>query len=225
MRHVILFDIDGTLLSTGGAGQRAMERALHTAFGLADREYEVPAAGRTDRAITADLFRFHGIADEADNRTRFWREYLQQLPATLAELNGRVLPGIVDVLDRLAERTDTALGLLTGNLRDGAALKLRHYRLDHHFGFGGYGDEHFDRDDVARLALAEACRHLDRTVSPDCISVVGDTPSDIRCARAIGARAVAVATGIYTRDELLHASPDCLLDDFSQPQAWLDQLV
>ena len=129
MRHVILFDIDGTLLSTGGAGQRAMERALHSAFGLADREYEVLAAGRTDRAITADLFRFHGIADEPENRAAFWREYLHQLPGTLAELNGRVLPGIVEVLDRLAERTDTALGLLTGNLRDGAALKLRHYRL------------------------------------------------------------------------------------------------
>jgi len=225
MRHVILFDIDGTLLSTGGAGQRAMERALHAAFGLEDRAYEVPAAGRTDRAITYDLFQFHGIADEPDNRATFWHAYLQQLPGTLAELNGRVLPGIVDVLDVLARRTDTALGLLTGNLRDGAALKLRHYGLDHHFQFGGYGDQHFDRDDVARLALAEACRHLDRTVSPDSISVVGDTPSDIRCARAIGARAVAVATGIFSREELLKASPDCLLDDFSDPQVWLDQLV
>jgi len=225
MKHVVLFDIDGTLLSTGGAGQRAMERALHSAFGIVNRECDIPAAGRTDRAITLDLFGMHEIADDAANRARFWRAYLEHLPETLSELNGRVLPGIVEILDILVARGDTALGLLTGNLREGAELKLRHYRLDHHFRFGGYGDEHLDRDDVARLALAEACRHLDRNVAPDCISVVGDTPSDVRCARAIGARAVAVATGIYPRDELLKSEPDCLLEDFSDPREWLEQLV
>lgn len=225
MKHVVLFDIDGTLLSTGGAGQRAMERALHTAFGFDDRECDVPAAGRTDRAITLDLFRLHNVADEPANRIRFWQAYLRHLPETLGELNGRVLPGIVQILDILVQRGDTSLGLLTGNLRQGALLKLRHYGLDHHFQFGGFGDEHLDRDDVARLALVEACRHLDRDVSPDCISVVGDTPSDIRCARAIGARAVAVATGLFSREVLQQSQPDCLLDDFTDPSAWLQQLV
>lgn len=225
MKHVVLFDIDGTLLSTGGAGQRAMERALQSAFGLDDCMHDILAAGRTDRAITSDLFRQHGIADEPDSRMRFWNEYLKLLPDTLAELDGRVLPGIVELLEVLVQRGDTALGLLTGNLRQGAAVKLRHYELDHHFEFGGYGDEHFSRDDVARFALAEACRHLDRELSPECISVVGDTPSDVQCARAIGARAVAVATGIYSRADLQDAGPDCLLDDFRDPDAWLSQLV
>lgn len=225
MKHVVLFDIDGTLLSTGGAGQRAMERALHTAFGLDECMHEILAAGRTDRAITLDLFRQHGIEDAPDNRMRFWNEYLGHLPDTLAELDGRVLPGILEVLEILLRRGDTALGLLTGNLRQGAAVKLRHYELDHHFQFGGYGDEHFERDDVARFALAEANRFLDRSLSPDSISVVGDTPSDVRCARAIGARAVAVATGIFSRTELEGSAPDCLLDDFSNPDAWLEQLV
>jgi phosphoglycolate phosphatase len=225
MKHVVLFDIDGTLLSSGGAGQRAMERALQTAFGLDERAHDIPAAGRTDRAITLDLFRIHDIADEPANRDRFWVAYLQHLPATLAELDGRVLPGIVRLLDHLVERGDTALGLLTGNLRRGAAIKLRHYGLDHHFQFGGYGDEHLERDDVARLALADACRHLDRSLPPDCISVVGDTPADVRCARAIGARAVAVATGMFTREELSAAAPDCLLDDCCDPEDWLRHLV
>ncbi|MBL8850191.1 MAG: haloacid dehalogenase-like hydrolase [Planctomycetaceae bacterium] len=225
MKHVVLFDIDGTLLSTGGAGQRAMERALQSAFGLEDRAQDIPAAGRTDRAITLDLFRICGIADAPENRNRFWDAYLRHLPETLAELNGRVLPGIVEILDNLAGRGDTALGLLTGNLRTGAAAKLRYYGLDHHFQFGGYGDAHFDRDDVARLALADACRHLDRSLSPECISVVGDTPADVRCARAIGARAVAVATGMFTREELAATQPDCLLNDFSDPAEWLRHLV
>lgn len=225
MKHVVLFDIDGTLLSTGGAGQRAMELALGTAFGLDNLSHDIPAAGRTDRAIIHDLFRFHAIPDEPENWRIFKEAYLSHLPATLSGLNGRVLPGIVELLDRLVQRGDTALGLLTGNLRLGAELKLQHYRLDHHFGFGGFGDDHFDRDDVARAALIEACRHLDRAVSPECISVIGDTPSDVRCARAIGARAVAVATGIYSRETLRQARPDSLFDDFTDPRGLLDQLV
>jgi phosphoglycolate phosphatase len=225
MKHVCLFDIDGTLLSTGGAGQRAMERALGTAFGLTDLSHDIPAAGRTDRAITADLFRHHGIPDSEGARRQFLTAYFDHLPEMLAELRGRVLPGIVELLDRLVERGDVALGLLTGNYRRGADLKLQHYRLDHHFRFGGFGDEHFDRDDVARVALREACRHLDRDVSPEHLCVIGDTPSDVKCARAIGARAVAVATGIYSRAELEASRPDHLFDDFTDPRELLDSLI
>lgn len=202
-----------------------MERALQSAFGLNDLSHDIPAAGRTDRAITADLFRFHGIPESAETRRRFLAAYLDHLPGMLAELRGRVLPGIRELLDRLVARRDVSLGLLTGNYRRGADLKLQHYRLDHHFRFGGFGDEHFERDDVARVALREACRHLDRDVSPEHLCVIGDTPSDIQCARAIGARAVAVATGIYTRDELSAARPDHLFDDFTDPRELLESLV
>ena len=197
VKYVYLFDIDGTLLNTGGAGQRAMERALQAAFSLTDLSHDIPAAGRTDRAITSDLFHHHGIADESANWQRFLDAYVEQLPQALAELDGRVLPGVFALLETLVARGDVALGLLTGNFRRGAELKLLHYRLDHHFEFGGFGDDYFDRDDVARSALAEACRHLDRQYAPDHIWVIGDTPSDVKCARAIGAHAVAVATGIF----------------------------
>lgn len=225
MKYVCLFDIDGTLLSTGGAGQRAMERALHAAFGVANLDHDIPAAGRTDRAIIADLFAHHRLEHRPEIVERFLAAYVRHLPETLRELDGRVLPGIVELLDALAGRGDVALGLLTGNFAEGAQLKLRHFRLEHHFRFGGYGDAHLDRDDVARAALAEARRFLDRDVSLDHLWVIGDTPSDVKCARAIGARAVAVATGMFSYEELKATRPDHLFRDFRDPAALLAHLL
>lgn len=225
MKAICLFDIDGTLLSTGGAGQRAMERALAEVCRIEKINGDVLAAGRTDRAITADLFALHQVVETPELWTRFQTTYYRHLPETLREQEGRVLPGIVALLDRLAARPDeVVLGLLTGNFREGAALKLRHYLIDHHFLFGGYGDEHHERDDVARVALAEAVRHLQRDVEAGAVWVIGDTPSDVRCARAIGANAVAVATGMYTYEELKRTEPDLLLEDFSDPEPLLQRV-
>lgn len=225
MRAVCLFDIDGTLLSTGGAGQLAMERALAKVFGLSEIRGEILAAGRTDRAITTDLFRGHGLADDPRAWSEFVAEYFAQLRRTLVELQGQVLPGVMTLLETLSTREDVALGLLTGNFREGANLKLRHYQIDHHFAFGGYGDDHHDRDDVARTALAEAVRHLRRELDASTVWVLGDTPSDVKCARAIGARAVAVATGIYDAAELAATSPDHLYRDFSDPEPLLSAIL
>jgi phosphoglycolate phosphatase len=225
MRAVCLFDIDGTLLSTGGAGQHAMERALEAVCGIAQIRGEVLAAGRTDRAILSDLFLLHEIENTPELWSRFQRTYLELLPRSLAELKGRVLPGVAALLEELSSREDVALGLLTGNFRDGAALKLRHYRIDHHFRFGGYGDDHHERDDVARVAFREAVRHLRREVAADTVWVLGDTPSDVRCARAIGAKAVAVATGIFSYEDLERTEPDEIHRDFSDPEPLLRRIV
>src|SRR5262245_57456286 len=157
--HVCLFDIDGTLLSSGGAGKAAIESALTEEFGVTIRG-EVPYSGRTDRAIARDLFGLHGIADTHESWRRLEAGYLRRLPACLAAHNGRVLPGISALLEHLSGAGRFALGLLTGNIRAGAAAKLGHYRLHHHFTFGGFGDAHFDRDDVAREALAAVRRHV-----------------------------------------------------------------
>jgi phosphoglycolate phosphatase len=121
------------------------------------------------------------------------------------------------LLRQLHGRRDVALGLLTGNIRAGARIKLGHFGLFDYFAFGGFGDHHLDRDDVAREALAEVKARFDGTVAPERIWVVGDTPLDIRCARAIGARAVAVTTGWHSRAELEPHGPDLLLDDLSDP--------
>lgn len=225
MRAVCLFDIDGTLLTTGGAGQLAMERALSRVFGIRQIQGEILAAGRTDRAITSDLFRLHGIEATEQSWRRFLAEYFQLLPQTLAELQGRVLPGVRALLEELSGRADVSLGLLTGNFRAGAAIKLRHYCIDHHFAYGGYGDEHHDRDDVARVALQAAANHLRRRLSGESVWVIGDTPSDVRCARAVGARAVAVATGIFSSAELEQTQPDLLLEDFRDADPWLRRML
>ncbi len=224
MKYVCLFDIDGTLLRTGGAGQRAMERALTDVFGIAEPNEEIPAAGRTDRAITADLFAHHELAPTQSQWVQFQTVYFGHLQSTLQELEGTVLPGIETLLDRLATRSDVTLGLLTGNFREAARIKLEHHAIDHHFAFGGYGDTHHDRDDVARVAWGEACRHLGRDIHPRAVCVIGDTPSDVKCARAIGARAIAVATGMFTAEELIHTQPDELYHDFSDPDQFLSRL-
>jgi phosphoglycolate phosphatase-like HAD superfamily hydrolase len=215
--HVCLFDIDGTLLASGGAGKAAMEAALQAEFGLEAIRVHVPYSGRTDRAIGRDLLEAHGTAGSPENWQRLRDAYLGRLPECLQRHRGRVLPGIAALLERLAAGGNVALGLLTGNVRAGARLKLGHYGLWHHFAFGGFGDEHFERDDVAREALAVLRRHLDGAVRLDRVWVIGDTPLDVRCARAIGANAVAVATGWHSREELEAAEPDLLLTDLSDP--------
>ena len=134
------------------------------------------------------------------------------------------LPGVVTLLERLAKRSDVTLGLLTGNFREAARIKLEHHAIDQHFHFGGYGDHHHDRDDVARVAFDEARRHLGCEIHPQSVCVIGDTPSDVKCARAIGARAIAVATGMFNVDELARTDPDELYADFSDPGLFLSRV-
>lgn len=217
---VLLFDIDGTLIDAGGAGQAAMEGAIAEVFGKANPVSGIPTAGRTDRAIAVDLFQFHGIELDETGWTRYTTAYYRLLPESLKTKSGRILPGVVTLLDRLKQRSDVLMGLLTGNFAEGARLKLLHYGLDHHFRFGGYGDEHHDRDDVAREAYRKTQTHLP-SVDPDRVWVIGDTPSDIRCGRAIGAKVLAVGTGMFETSELEPHKPDVLLKDLSQPDDWL----
>jgi phosphoglycolate phosphatase-like HAD superfamily hydrolase len=221
--HLLLWDIDGTLLSSGGAGKAAIEAALCEAFGVCLRG-QVPYSGRTDRAICRDLLQLHGLEDSAENCRRLVAGYLERLPAALAKHRGAVLPGVAALLEELRARERTVLGLLTGNLREGARLKLGHYGLHRHFAFGGYGDHHLDRDAVAREALEAARAHLNGGVHLERTWVIGDTPLDVRCARAIGARVAAVATGWHSLEELEAARPDLLLTDLSDPKPLLECL-
>lgn len=221
--HVLLFDIDGTLLSTGGAGQAAMETVFRREFLPTLPSVDIPTAGRTDRAICTDLFAQFGLAGSLDEWNRFHRAYIAELPNHLQRLTGLVLPGVRELLAELAQRDDVLVGLLTGNFRAGARLKLEHHGLDSHFCCGGYGDDHHDRDDVARVAWAEVCK-LKPEASIERTWVLGDTPSDIRCARAIGANVLAVATGMFSHDELAAHNPTTLYRDFSETDAVLKSL-
>ncbi|MCI0377772.1 MAG: haloacid dehalogenase-like hydrolase [Gemmataceae bacterium] len=218
--HICLFDIDGTLLASGGAGKAALESSLCEEFSV-ELRFDVPYSGRTDRAIFRDLLHHHGIAETPTNLKKLLEGYLRRLPGCLQKKKGKVLPGMANLLSLLRERNQVAVGLLTGNIRAGAKTKLGHFGLYEHFAFGGFGDEHFDRDDVAREALAAAREHVHPDLSPDRIWVIGDTPLDVRCARAIGAKVVAVATGMHPVDELQAAGPDLTLRDMSDPEPFL----
>ena len=217
---IILFDIDGTLLASGGAGKLALETAFTEDFGQEIR-FHVPYSGRTDRAIVRELFESHNVVHTPENVEKLMAGYLRRLPECLVRMQGRVLPGVADLLAHLGGRNQVAVGLLTGNVRAGAKVKLGHFGLFEHFAFGGFGDHHFDRDDVAREALAAVRDHVRDHVNVDRVWVIGDTPLDVRCARAIGAKVLAVATGTHTFEELAASGPDLVLENLVNPQPFL----
>jgi phosphoglycolate phosphatase-like HAD superfamily hydrolase len=221
---IVLFDIDGTLIRSGGAGRDALDAALAATFGKIGSE-TIEVNGRTDRGIARSLFQHHGLEDSHDNWYRLRTAYLQALPECLRNRRGAVLPGIAELLLDLDRNPRIAVGLLTGNVREGARIKLSHFALDHHFPFGGFGDDHCDRDDVARAACQAAGQHLGRAIAADAIWVIGDTPWDIRCARCIGAKVAAVATGACSSTELAAHAPDLLLEDLADFQPLLDNLL
>ena len=223
----VFFDIDGTLIDTRGAGSHAMTVALNEEFGVPVDSHGISFSGRTDRSIISDFFRRHGVVDTEAHFERFCDRFIERLQVTLPQRQGRVLPGIVEVLNQLTASQHVQLGLITGNLRRASRLKLDHYQLSEYFyaagePVGGFGDHHAERDDVARSAVAELAEQGD--ADPARIWVVGDTTRDIRCARAIGARVLAVTTGATSRDELEQAAPDLLLDDMTEAGGWVQGL-
>lgn len=216
---VLLFDIDGTLVNTHRAGKDAMIDAFLEVAELAELAHVLQVSGKTDRGIFAELYELHGKSlDEADWQ-RFLDLYLTGLAANLPQRQGLILEGVSVLLAKLSQRDDVLLGLLTGNVEAGAKLKLSHYGIHEYFAFGGFGDHHPDRNDVARAALEAAESHVGQKISPENVYVIGDTPNDVRCARAIGAKAVAVATGVYSEQQLQAVEPDLLLTNLSDFEA------
>jgi len=218
---ILLFDIDGTLVRTGGAGKAAMECALREQFGIATIRDSVPYSGRTDRAIGRDLLAVHGIDPSRANQVHLQNAYLARLPAALHTHGGNVCPGIAEMLSHLHPHPGVVLGLLTGNVRSGAQQKLGHFGLWDYFRCGGFGDEHYERDDVARMAMTEVRNHLGRDFDRSDVWVIGDTPLDVQCARAIEAKVVAVATGWHPIEELAEHNPDYLFADLSEAEELL----
>lgn len=223
--QIILFDIDGTLIRSGGAGKQAFEKTIEDAFGKGVADHEVPFSGRTDRAIVGDLFKHCGIENTANAWQQFFAAYLRHLPDCMTSHEGHVLPGVKNLLEQLQQRQDIAVGLLTGNSEQGAQIKLKHYGIANYFDFGGYGDDHLDRNLVAQDAVSAARQHLSFSFTQQQVCVIGDTPRDIGCGRAIGARVVAVCTGSHTAGELAAANPDLLLKDLSDHEPLLEVLL
>lgn len=217
MIRVILFDIDGTLIRTGGAGVKAFARVFESEFNLTNATASMQFAGRTDTSLVRECFDRHGIPASPENFKRFFDRYLESLEKLLPECAGEPCPGASHLIDDFQKLTPPPLiGLLTGNVRAGAKLKLDHYNLWDHFAFGAFGDDHEDRDQLACIALERARQMLQSDLNGDEILVVGDTPRDIQCARWIKAKVLAVATGGSTLAELREHLPDWVVADLRQ---------
>lgn len=219
-----LFDIDGTLVMTGGAGQQAFAEAFAELFDVPEISQDVSFAGRSDRAIALDLMRAHGIPGDEENWRRFRAGYAKRLPAALERCTGSVLPGVESLIAKLEALGDVKLGLLTGNLRETAEVKLAYYGLWRHFSFGGFGDIHTSRNDIATTAVEEAVKHHEAEgVDYDhFVVVIGDTQHDVTCAKSIGAKAVAVPTGHTPAETLRAAGPDLLVETLEDCNSLLD---
>ena len=214
-QRLLLWDIDGTLISTGAAGQRAIALATAERFGGSGDLEGVEIAGRTDISIAHQILAKYGEPLTAENMKSFLELYLELLADELPRSQGRVMPGVLELLERAEDRPDTILGLLTGNLRRGAQLKLEHYQLWHFFVLGAFADDHHDRNELGAFALTRVRERCEGEFLPAQVDVIGDTGHDINCGKAFGARTIAIATGSWPREKLAAYAPDFLFDDFS----------
>lgn len=212
---IFLFDIDGTLLLTGGAGSRAMHRTMKDEYQL-DELAKLEVHGRTDRSIIGDLFAAHEIELDDDRYQSFRNSYHEYLVEEIRHSSGEPLPGVQQCLELLHGIPDVHIGLLTGNSRKAARVKTDHYQLSQWIqDFGGFGDLHFNRNDVAADAIQSCNEYLGTDMDPRNVWVIGDTIHDIACARSVQANVIAVETGGVAVEELQDAKPDLLLTDLT----------
>lgn len=230
MKRLLLFDIDGTILSTNGAAKRGFHRALLEVFGTAGPIATHPFAGKTDPQIARELLSAAGLDDATIDAglERLWRAYLRELAAEFAQPSHEttVYPGIREVLDALeAYRSTAVIGLLTGNIERGAELKLGSVGLTDRFVMGAYGSDHERRDHLPPIAVERARELTGRHFTGAEIVIIGDTPYDITCGASLGVRAIGVATGRYGEEELRTAGAWQVFPDLSDTAAVLDALL
>ena len=221
MKKLILWDIDGTLIVSGRAGIFALGRAFQSLHGKEPDFTRVDVSGRTDRWIAAQLLEQHGLPASAENIHGLLETYLAALPQELHTRPGTVLPGVSELLESFHRHPGVAQGLLTGNLRRGARLKLEHYRVWHYFAFGAFGDDSPIRNELGPHALSRAKAEHAVEFAPADTFVIGDTPHDVECGRAIGANTIAVATGRFSVAELKACGPTAVFADLSDTAAFV----
>lgn len=214
MVRLVLFDIDGTLIRTGGAGVKAFAKTFATEFNMADGFERLKFAGRTDYSLVREFFGFNQIAPTPGSFERFFGRYVFWLDHLLRDSKTELCPGVWEFIGELQALPQAPLlGVLTGNIRLGAEIKLRHFNLWHVFQTGGFADDHEERNQIAAVARQRGSRILGEDLRGDQVVVIGDTPLDIRCARAIGAKVLAVATGGAKLEELKLRQPDWAVPD------------
>jgi phosphoglycolate phosphatase len=221
--HVLFWDIDGTLLTTARAGVFALEDAAREVCGASPNFQALHTAGLTDGEVAALAIETCGGEPSDEVVDAFLRAYERRLPDSLHRRRGHVMPGIVAVLDYLADREDVTSLLLTGNTPEGAKAKLAHYGLDSYFDGGAFCTDPGGRESIARRARELAEERLGE-LSDEHLYVIGDTPHDIRAGKAIGARTVAIGTGPVPFEELVACEPWLALVQLSAPEEFVRQL-
>jgi phosphoglycolate phosphatase-like HAD superfamily hydrolase len=228
---LVLFDIDMTMISTGGSGMKAMVDAGRELFGAGFTVDRIDFAGRLDPLIIGDMLAANGVMDNPQRRQQFRAAYRNHLERRLAVPGiGRALPGVQELLDALGQQRGVTLGLLTGNFEETGSMKLRACGIDpERFAVRVWGDEspHDQprRDHLVPLGIARAVAHRGEPISSSTVTVVGDTPHDVQCARQHGCRSLGVATGSFGADQLRAAGATHVVSDLSETQVVISWLV
>ena len=216
MTRLLLFDIDNTLLYTGGAGVAAMNLAFQEMYGVDDGFRKANFSGRTDLYILSEELRHHGIIDGHDaHLDKLLQRYYGHLRHTLGEREGHLMPGFPKLLEALSQNERVRIGLATGNFSEAAWMKLDHYGLRQYFSDdGAFGEESLDRSEMVRLGV----ERFGDGVAPEDILIIGDTPHDVSAALDNGFVAVGVATGSFTVKQLTESGAQVVFQDFADWQ-------
>lgn len=229
MKRLLLFDIDGTLLSTEGAARHAFTRALMAVYGTTGPVHTHSFAGKTDPQIARELLSRAGLSHEeiTAGLPALFNAYLDDLEEEMraTDYRTRVYPGVTALLDRLSRMEDVLMALLTGNVARGADIKLASAGLRHYFAFGAFGSDCEDRPGLPQIAVDRARAATGKAFQGSDVVVIGDTPSDITCGESLGVFTVGVATGGYTAEELARVGADAVFEDFADTDAVLRVLL
>jgi len=215
MIKVVLFDIDGTLIDSGEAGSKALDRVFWDLFSEKDAVLKIDCGGKTDIQIIREGLSLLGLPSDRPTISRILEAYVKTLKSEVARSNKRLMPGVKPLLNALMDKGKYRLGLLTGNIREGARIKLEAFSLNRYFQSGAFGDDSENRNDLLPIALKRIRDQQGLSFHfKDCI-VVGDTPMDVQCSKPFGALSIAVATGAYTMPALSRAGADHVIEDLS----------
>lgn len=221
----LLFDVDGTLIRTGGAGIRSLERSFKLLYDIENPLEGVTVAGNTDPCIFREIiaYQMEGRKADIEEERKFFEYYLRFLEEEILQSeNYKVLPGIHEILDQASSSAEFLVGLATGNMQPGAKIKLERGKLNGYFNFGGFGSDSSDRPRILKIAVERAEKKFGIKLTPDQVIIIGDTPRDLSAARAIGAKALCVATGGYTYQELKDCKPDHVTENFEEIEGFFE---
>ena len=218
--RLVLFDIDGTLIDSGGAGVRSLDLALKDLFSIENGFHGISMAGKTDTQIIKEGIMKHGLSANGTIDAVI-KTYLNYLRREINNDRKHVKPGIYEVLEELRPLQDLGLGLLTGNIEEGARIKLEPFRLNEYFPAGAFGSDDEDRNNLLPIAVKRFEELFQQKIEADNCIIVGDTPRDVECAHIYGAMCIAVATGPYSYDDLIEAGADYVVHDLSDQKSLL----